>query len=326
MFTDCYVTFRESGAEAQVVTLSPTSPTMTQYSPLTFTCETQSTNTGYVIWGKRVGNADVAIGTIIIRGDNDCSPPYVGLAPNSTLYSYACPATNRLTLTIRNVSRTENGVRWKCQVQVNGTKVNSNEETITVQDGPDRPLCKTINFNITSVLKVVIGTTFTIFCTVDSNPAPFSWQWSPYGGSSQQLGFTNIQRIQGREYTLQVWNRMTVSGSSSPVDGIPPDVPTLHMSGKEVTGTVKIIEGNSKTFNCSTESNPVSSYSWIYPRGSSSNRILQVNNFRSESYDGDYTCQVQNRIEPSFGNSKENVSMATISVDVLLENETELTN
>ncbi|XP_052805789.1 uncharacterized protein LOC128235096 [Mya arenaria] len=123
------------GAEAQVVTLSPTSPTMTQYSPLTFTCETQSTNTGYVIWGKRVGNADVAIGTIIIRGDNDCSPPYVGLAPNSTLYSYACPATNRLTLTIRNVSRTENGVRWKCQVQVNGTKVNSNEETITVQVG-----------------------------------------------------------------------------------------------------------------------------------------------------------------------------------------------
>ncbi|WAR05451.1 hypothetical protein MAR_020820 [Mya arenaria] len=39
-----------TGTEAQVVTLSPTSPTVTQYSPLTLTCETQSTNTEYIIW------------------------------------------------------------------------------------------------------------------------------------------------------------------------------------------------------------------------------------------------------------------------------------
>ncbi|WAR06324.1 hypothetical protein MAR_021693, partial [Mya arenaria] len=183
--------------------------------------------------------------------------------------------------------------------------------------GPNRPLCKANNFNITSVLKVIIGTTFSISCIVDSNPAPYSYQWSPSGGNSQQLGFINVQSIQGGEYTLRVLNRMAVSGSSSPVDGIPPAVPNIWMNGKEVMGTVKVIEGNSKTFNCSTESNPVSSYSWTYPRGSSSNNILQVNNFQSGSYDGDYTCQVQNRMEPSFGNPKDNVSRATVSVDVL---------
>ncbi|WAR06419.1 HMCN1-like protein [Mya arenaria] len=329
---------------------------MTQYSPLTFTCETQSTNTGYVIWGKRVGNADVAIGTIVIRGDNDCSPPYVGLAPNSTLYSYACPATNRLTLTIRNVSRTENGVKWRCQVLVNGTKENSNEETITVQVGitdvtlspatdpfnvtentPTTLECQTSgglpaasvrwfiqrsgqvqdvtslstntykemdDLNVTqsslNFTPVIIGTTFTISCTVDSNPSPYSYQWSPSGGSSQQLGFTDIQRIKNGEYTLQVLNRMPVTGSSSPVNGIPPAVPTIRMSGKDVTGTVKVIDGKSKAFNCSTESNPVSNYSWTYPKGFSFNNILQVNNFQSSSHNGDYTCHVRNRMEPSF--------------------------
>ncbi|WAR06370.1 hypothetical protein MAR_021739 [Mya arenaria] len=124
------------GTEAQEVTMSPTSPTVTQYNPLTLTCATQSTNVMYVVWSKRVGsNSDLAIGTIRIRGDNDCSPPFVDFAPNSTLYTYACPATNRLTLTIRNVSRTENGVRWKCQVTVDGKPEPSQEVAITVQVG-----------------------------------------------------------------------------------------------------------------------------------------------------------------------------------------------
>ncbi|XP_052806675.1 nephrin-like [Mya arenaria] len=231
------------------------------------------------------------------------------------------------TLNYTPLTADQNGQIY-CSANNMGVRRNSTKLYINVFYGPDRPLCKTNNFNITSVLKVIISTTFTISCTVDSNPAPYSWQWSPSGGSSQQLGFTNIQRIQGGEYTLQVLNRMAVTGSNSLVDGsnatsftvdvlFPPAVPTLRMSGKEVMGTVKVIEGNSKTFNCSTESNPTSSYSWTYPRGSSSNNILQVSDFQPGSYDGDYTCQVQNRMEPSFGNSKENVSLKTISVDVL---------
>ncbi|WAR06280.1 NPHN-like protein, partial [Mya arenaria] len=46
-----------------------------------------------------------------------------------------------------------------------------------------------------------------------------------------------------------------------------PSVPTIRVDGKAVQGTVKIIEGNSKVFNCSTESNPASNYSWTYPHG-----------------------------------------------------------
>ncbi|WAR06355.1 HMCN1-like protein, partial [Mya arenaria] len=385
----------------QVVTLSPTSPTVVNHSPLVLTCETQSTNVEHVVWTRRISDAAIAVGTIIIRSDNNCAPPFPSLAPNPSIYDYACPLHNRVSITIKNVSRSENGVGWKCVMRIEGKNLESTEVTIAVQVGittvtlspgtdPINVIentqttlqCRTSgglpaasvrwfiqgsgqvqdvtslsantyqeedNLNVTLstlnytpltadqngqiycsannmgvrrnstklYINVIISTTFTISCTVDSNPAPYSWQWSPSGGSSQQLGFTNIQRIQGGEYTLQVLNRMAVTGSNSLVDGIPPAVPTLRMSGKEVMGTVKVIEGNSKTFNCSTESNPTSSYSWTYPRGSSSNNILQVSDFQPGSYDGDYTCQVQNRMEPSFGNSKENVSLKTISVDVL---------
>ncbi|XP_052805551.1 uncharacterized protein LOC128234941 [Mya arenaria] len=122
-----------SGAEAQVVTLSPTSPTVVNHSPLVLTCETQSTNVEHVVWTRRISDAAIAVGTIIIRSDNNCAPPFPSLAPNPSIYDYACPLHNRVSITIKNVSRSENGVGWKCVMRIEGKNLESTEVTIAVQ-------------------------------------------------------------------------------------------------------------------------------------------------------------------------------------------------
>ncbi|XP_052803654.1 fasciclin-2-like [Mya arenaria] len=163
-----------SGAEAQVVTLSPTSPAVSEYSPLTFTCETQSTKTEHVIWSK-LGefHSNFAIGTIVINGDNDCSPPFPSLAPNSTLYSYACPATNRLTLTLKNVTRTENGNTWKCQVEVDGKTEHSEIATITVQVG----ITGVTLYPATDPLNVIENTETILQCRTSGGLPAASVKW-----------------------------------------------------------------------------------------------------------------------------------------------------
>ncbi|WAR11013.1 HMCN1-like protein, partial [Mya arenaria] len=133
------------------------------------------------------------------------------------------------------------------------------------------------------------------------------------------LTFTPFKSDQNGSVYCSASNVGVEWNSSNPSINVlfPPDVPTIQIGGNEVTGTVKIIEGNSKAFNCHTESNPTSNYNWSFPGGSSSNKILQVEKFLPGSFDGNYTCYVRNRMEPSSGNSMTIVSRATISVDVL---------
>ncbi|WAR10659.1 CD22-like protein, partial [Mya arenaria] len=241
-------------AEAQVVMLSPTSPTVTEYSPLTLTCGTAFTGAENVTW--------IGISGVTLSPSTD---PINAIENNNT--TLQCNTSGGLPAA---------SVRWYIvrsgQVQdVTSLSMNTYQE----ED----------NLNVTrSTL------TFTPFKS-DQNGSVYC--------SASNVGVE--------------WN------SSNPSINVlfPPAVPTIEIGGNEVTGTVKVIEENSKAFNCTTESNPTSNYSWSFPGGSSSNKILQVENFLTGSFDGNYTCFVLNQMEPSSGNSMTNMSWATISVDVL---------
>ncbi|WAR07656.1 hypothetical protein MAR_017614 [Mya arenaria] len=137
---------------------------------------------------------------------------------------------------------------------------------------------------------------FSISCTADSNPLPNIYLLSGPEGNNIALSFTGIAMTQAGSYTVETKNSMSATGSDTP------SMPTIHVNGSAVKGTVNIIEGNSEVFNCSTDSNPASNYSWIYPRGSTTNRVLQLTNVQPDIDDGDYMCKVQNKLVPSFGN------------------------
>ncbi|WAR27551.1 OBCAM-like protein [Mya arenaria] len=168
-------------------------------------------------------------------------------------------------------------------------------------DGPDRLECTSNNVNVSPSLRVVVGSTFSISCTADSKPPPSTFILSGPGGYNLPMSFTGITRTQAGSYSVEAMNN-------------PPSVPTLRVNGTAVQGTVNIIKGNSKVFNCSTDSNPASSYSWTYPRGSSGISTLRVANFLHSTDDGDYTCTVQNRMISSFGSFQNGVNMTTITM------------
>ncbi|WAR09040.1 hypothetical protein MAR_018998, partial [Mya arenaria] len=119
-------------------------------------------------------------------------------------------------------------------------------------DGPDPPVCKANNVNVSPSLIVIIGSMFSISCTADSNPLPTTYLLSGPDGINLPLSFTGITRTQAGSYTVEARNNL-------------PWMPTIRVDGSTVKGMVNIIEGNSKVFNCSTDSNPASSYSWTYP-------------------------------------------------------------
>ncbi|XP_052814537.1 nephrin-like [Mya arenaria] len=326
-----------SVAEAQVVMLSPTSPTVTEYSPLTLTCGTAFTGAENVTWSKRLKNSyffNIGIINITLGA---CSPYSPSLEPNSTLYNYTCPAQNNLTLTIRNVSRTENGHGWKCTVDRNGREEISQEETVSVQVG----ISGVTLSPSTDPINVIENNNTTLQCNTSGGLPAASVRWYIVRSGQVQdvtslsmntyqeednlnvtrstLTFTPFKSDQNGSVYCSASNVGVEWNSSNPSINVlfPPAVPTIEIGGNEVTGTVKVIEENSKAFNCTTESNPTSNYSWSFPGGSSSNKILQVENFLTGSFDGNYTCFVLNQMEPSSGNSMTNMSWATISVDVL---------
>ncbi|XP_052803739.1 hemicentin-1-like isoform X2 [Mya arenaria] len=282
-----------------------------------FQCNTSSGKPlAKIEWYKHKKTSATGDDTIITSGIQTTS---------STATGDLVVAHETLTLPVR---REDQDMGVYCRAKNAGQWLTSRIIEINVLYGPDTPVCTSNNINVSSLMRVIVGSTFSIFCTADSEPSPSRYVLSGPGVNNTELQLTGIKRIQAGSYTVEVSNNMSATGSESPVTGrnsskfnidilYTPSVPTIRVDGKAVQGTVKIIEGNSKVFNCSTESNPASNYSWTYPRGSGSNSVLQVNDFKHGPDDGVYTCTAQNRLEPSFGSFKNGLNMTTITVNVL---------
>ncbi|WAR06060.1 hypothetical protein MAR_021429, partial [Mya arenaria] len=296
------------GAEAQVVTLSPTSPAVSEYSPLTFTCETQSTKTEHVIWSK-LGefHSNFAIGTIVINGDNDCSPPFPSLAPNSTLYSYACPATNRLTLTLKNVTRTENGNTWKCQVEVDGKTEHSEIATITVQVG----ITGVTLYPATDPLNVIENTETILQCRTSGGLPAASVKWFIQRTGHVQnftLHSTNTyQEEDNLNVTLSTLNFTPLkSDHSGQIFCSANNVGMEKNSAKLSITNVRKVRGETFVYQCLyTPGNPPTvdfewmrsgtNVSWIKQK---THNLTIPNVQRSD--EANYTCKVSSVLQPTL--------------------------
>ncbi|WAR06664.1 NCAM2-like protein [Mya arenaria] len=116
-------------------------------------------------------------------------------------------------------------------------------------DGPDRPECTSNNVNISPTLRVVVGSTFSISCTADSNPLPNIYQLSGQGGNNLQLSFIDIARSQAGSYIIEARNNMSASDGAA----------NLQLLLNNVSNaSVEIEEHSTNNLQCSLESNPAS--------------------------------------------------------------------
>ncbi|WAR07621.1 LOW QUALITY PROTEIN: CEAM5-like protein [Mya arenaria] len=250
----------------------------------TFQCQTSPGNpVASVVWHTDNKTSGTEDDTQITSGTSTTS------TPDGDLF------VTQGTLTLQ-VQRDDQDLGVYCRARNREQWFTSGTKKINVLYGPDAPVCKANTVNVSPSLSVIIGSMFSISCTADSNPLPNTYLLSGSEGSNLSLSFTGISRTQAGSYTLEARNSMFATGSDTPL------MPTIRVNGSAVKGTVNIIEGNSKVFNCSTDSNPAGNYSWTYPRGSTANRVLQLTNVLPDIDDGDYTCRVQNKLVPSFGN------------------------
>ncbi|XP_052805549.1 nephrin-like isoform X2 [Mya arenaria] len=317
--------------------MSPTSPTVTQYNPLTLTCATQSTNVMYVVWSKRVGsNSDLAIGTIRIRGDNDCSPPFVDFAPNSTLYTYACPATNRLTLTIRNVSRTENGVRWKCQVTVDGKPEPSQEVAITVQVG----ITYVMLSPTTDPINVKENTITSLQCRTSGGLPAASVRWFIQRSGQVQdvtsLSTDTYQEVDDLNVTRSTLNftplkadhngQIYCSASNVGVETnsaklsinvlYPPRLPSFTYgsnTGSVITdNNIDIIRGDGASVACEADANPAP-HTYTWSGSQTNNQLLSLSSFNVNTT---VLCTAFNTMTETNGSPINRSNSSTLHINV----------
>ncbi|XP_052806735.1 titin-like [Mya arenaria] len=222
----------------------------------TFLCETSPGNTiSTVAWYKDNTNQANANDTKITSGTNTSSKPEGNL--------YVTYGTLNL-----QVQRGDQDVGVYCRARNRDQWFTSGTKKINVLYGPDRPECTSNNVNISPTLRVVVGSTFSISCTADSNPLPNIYQLSGQGGNNLQLSFIDIARSQAGSYIIEARNNMSASGSGSPVTGrnstsftidVLYGAANLQLLLNNVSNaSVEIEEHSTNNLQCSLESNPAS--------------------------------------------------------------------
>ncbi|KAH3701040.1 hypothetical protein DPMN_076023 [Dreissena polymorpha] len=119
---------------AQTTSATLSVPSGTEGSTLTLTCQYSAEDA--FIFGWLIGSTSTASQTYVGQVYNSyngssCVP---ALTVNLTLYSYSCSNTSRHTMTVRNLTSSNHGEIWQCNVfPLSGGVIYSKNVTISVQ-------------------------------------------------------------------------------------------------------------------------------------------------------------------------------------------------
>ncbi|XP_052265090.1 carcinoembryonic antigen-related cell adhesion molecule 5-like isoform X2 [Dreissena polymorpha] len=232
------------------------------------------------------------------------------------------------------LSPSRNNINLKafCSARNVGPTFNSSTTVIDVLYGPDKPQCLYRGSSVTGRIMITQGSTLSVSCTSNSNPPPSGFQWTlPIIGTQtvSQLDVTNIKASHSGLYLISVWNSMrpTVGVSVKETNSTTftmdvqysPTPPAFYITSTAVNGTVKIIEGNSLTIQCVSQSNPAASYTWTHGGIILSNgQNLLLSNPRSPSDAGVYECRAENILTPTGGPTQSpQSSTSRLTLDIL---------
>ncbi|XP_029948799.1 sialoadhesin-like isoform X2 [Salarias fasciatus] len=155
---------------------------------------------------------------------------------------------------------------------------------------------KTIDVSVSLHGAIVEGSSVTLTCSSDANPAAsYTWYRNHHKlahGPEGTYHFPSISWEDRGTYSCKSENKHGTMSLSRPVDvQYGPKLPSVSVSPSG-----EIVEGSSVTLTCSSDANPAASYSW-YREGEdtpqASDKIFTISDISLE-HSGNYSCVAQN--------------------------------
>ncbi|XP_026158880.1 B-cell receptor CD22-like [Mastacembelus armatus] len=157
---------------------------------------------------------------------------------------------------------------------------------------------KLLSVSVSPSAEIVEGSSVTLTCSSDANPAAnFTW-YKKHGNpslqpASKQFNFSSIQSSDSGEYYCTAENDLgrRTSGSIFIHVTYPPKLLSVSVSP-----SAEIVEGSSVTLTCSSDANPAANYTWYKENQESpkaSGQTFTITDIRPE-HSGKYYCEAQN--------------------------------
>ncbi|KAK0144993.1 Sialic acid-binding Ig-like lectin 5 [Merluccius polli] len=160
---------------------------------------------------------------------------------------------------------------------------------------------KTPSVTVSPSGEVVEGSSVTLSCSSDANPAAnYTWFKVNTDNSSrdlnqgQQLIFGPIMSSDSGQYLCEAKNELGTKSLSIYINvKYPPKTPSVTVSPSG-----EVVEGSSVTLSCSSDANPAANYTWFKEHEDSvgeSGQNYTITNFTAQ-LGGNYYCQAHNAI------------------------------
>ncbi|KAI3353489.1 hypothetical protein L3Q82_020015 [Scortum barcoo] len=153
-----------------------------------------------------------------------------------------------------------------------------------------------INVKLSPSAEIVEGSSVTLTCSSDANPAAkYTWykeNQTLIQGPEDTYHFTSISSEDRGIYHCKSENQHGQSSSESVFIDVqyPPKLPSVSVSP-----SAEIVEGSSVTLTCSSDANPAANYTWYKENEDSpkaSGQIFTITDFTAE-HSGNYYCEAQ---------------------------------
>ncbi|XP_077057471.1 B-cell receptor CD22-like [Siphateles boraxobius] len=190
---------------------------------------------------------------------------------------------------ISKISSDDSG-EYKCKSINDHGKKNSDAVTLNVMYSP-----RNVSVSISPSGVIVEGDSVTLNCISDSNPPALNFSWFKGGRilqSGETYSITNIKSESSGDYHCSARNKHGSQASAAVNVNImyPPKSVSVSISPSGV-----IVEGDSVTLNCISDSNPPAEISWF--KGGTivrSGRIYNISKISSDD-SGEYKCKSINK-------------------------------
>ncbi|XP_073762792.1 cell adhesion molecule CEACAM5-like isoform X1 [Danio rerio] len=191
---------------------------------------------------------------------------------------------------IFNISKISSGYsgEYKCRARNDHGEKYSDPVTLDVQYPP-----RSIFVFISGSAVIMSGDSVTLGCSSDSNPpAEISWfKGNKALNSGRIFNISKISSDDSGEYKCRARNDHGEEYSFALILNVQyaPDTPVIS------NRSAVIMEGDSVTLNCSSDSNPPANFSWFKGNTSlSSGRIFNISKISSDD-SGEYKCRARNK-------------------------------